>query len=284
MTAPNASIALFADARANHLAEAKAGRSLSVAIPARNEEATVGRIVSAIREALMERTSLVDEIVVLDHDSTDATAEVSAAAGAVVVPTNSVAAEFGPALGKGDVLWRSVIATRGDIIAWLDADLELFTAESVVSLVAPLIFDRSVAMVRADYIRMLEGKPAEGGRVTELAARPLLKLLHPHLAHIRQPLGGEYAVRRDVAQSMPFEVDYGVEIGLLIDVAAAYGPHAIAQADLGHRVHRNRPLHELHDQAGQVMRAMLVRAGASLPETPTVRPPIGSLTGALIPA
>ena len=157
------------------------------------------------------------------------------------------------------MLWRSVEASTGDIVVWLDADLASFTAQYVTALVEPMLNDESIALVRANYQRTLHGEGDEGGRVTELTARPMLKLLYPELAHIRQPLGGEYAIRRDVAKALPFEIDYGVEMGLLIDVARTYGVESIAQADLGVRTHRNRPLSELHEQAIQVMRAALTR-------------------------
>ena len=249
------------DMRPRILAEHKGDRVVSVCIPARNEAATIAPIVQTIHRELVAATHLVDEIVVLDHTSTDGTAAIARAAGARVVSANDTLAAYGPAVGKGDVLWRSLAAARGDVIVWLDADLESFTSDYVTRLLGPLLLDDSVAMVRATYNRTLNGQAAEGGRVTELTARPALKLLFPHLAHVRQPLGGEYAIRRDVAEAVPFEIDYGVEIGLLIDVAERFGAASITQVDLGARVHRNRPLAELHDQAGEVLRAILTRAG-----------------------
>jgi glucosyl-3-phosphoglycerate synthase len=249
------------DLRPRILADHKRGRTISVCIPARNEAATIAPIVQAIHHDLVLQTGLVDEVIVLDHASTDDTAAIAQTAGARVVRANDTLATFGPAIGKGDVLWRSLAAARGDVIVWLDADLESFTSDYVTRLLGPLLLDEHVSMVRATYDRTLNGQSAEGGRVTELTARPALKLLFPELAHVRQPLGGEYAIRRDVAEAVPFEVDYGVEIGLLIDVAAQFGAKSIAQVDLGARIHRNRPLAELHDQAGEVLRAILSRAG-----------------------
>ena len=247
--------------RAHVLAEAKRDQTVSVCIPARNEAATIGGIVSAIRQDLMEQVPLVDELIVMDHDSADATASVATRAGALVVPTDRVARFAGPAVGKGDVLWRSVRASRGDVIVWLDADLEGFSSDYVTGLLGPLLLDERVSLVKAVYDRTLDGAASAGGRVTELTARPALRLLVPELAHVRQPLGGEYAIRRTVAEAVPFEVDYGVEIGLLIDVMRVAGVPSIAQVDLGTRVHRNRPLHELHDQAVEVLRTVLSRSG-----------------------
>ncbi|GDX32743.1 glucosyl-3-phosphoglycerate synthase [Actinomycetes bacterium] len=246
--------------------------TISVCIPARDEAATIGAVISPLHAL----GGLIDEIFVFDHGSTDDTAAVASRAGASVIAADRVLAEFGPTLGKGDVLWRSVYASHGDIIIWLDGDLESSTADYVRGLVAPMLGDETITMVRATYDRTLDGRSSAGGRVTELTARPALKLLQPHLAHIRQPLGGEYAIRRTVAEALPFEVDYGVEIGLLIDVAHAYGVNSIRQVELGPRAHRNRSLAELHVQAGQVLRAVLARSGHA-EMVSNVRPALCSL-------
>lgn len=238
--------------------------AVSVCIPARNEEATVGELVAAVLAHPYLATTGVGEVIVLDHASTDRTAEVARAAGAIVISADDVLAEFGPALGKGDVLWRSVHVARGEVIVWLDADLRSYTHDYLTQLIAPLTDDASIALVRPDYPRTFNGAPAGGGRVTESTAKPALASWHPHLTHIKQPLAGEYAIRRDVAQSLPFEIDYGVEIGLLIDVAAACGTDAIAQVELPARVHRNRPDDELIEPARQVLRTALSRAGLTM--------------------
>jgi glucosyl-3-phosphoglycerate synthase len=251
------------DFSAADLVALKGCHRISLCIPARNEAATVGRIVSTLHAALVRDHPLLDELVVLDHASTDETAAVSRDAGATVISADLVLPEYGPAIGKGDVLWRSLATTSGDIVVWLDADLVGLTADVVVGLVGPLLVDPSVTMVRAVYERALAGQVGEGGRVTELTARPVLSLLHPRLAHVRQPLGGEYAARREVLEAVPFEPDYGVEMGLLIDVAAGWGAESIAQVDVGQRVHRNRPLSSLTGQAREVLRAALSRADTS---------------------
>ena len=261
------------------LLAAKRGRTVSVCIPARNEAPTVGRIVATVQQQLAADCALVDEVVVVDHDSRDATARVAAAAGATVVSADDLLTDFGRTLGKGDVLWRSVLASRGEVIVWLDADLERFSPHYVTGLLGPLLVDPSIALVRATYDRALGGVAGEGGRVTELLARPIIAALFPELTHIRQPLGGEYAIRRDVAERLPFEPDYGVEMGLLLDVAAAYGVAAIAQVDLGERFHRNRPLTALREQSRQVLRAALSRtpAAASVRGAVPLRPPLADL-------
>lgn len=261
-----------------HLQAAKGDRVVSVCLPARDEAATIGAIVSMVRAELQDGCGLVDEVLVLDHGSADDTARVAAAAGAAVRSADDVLAEYGAALGKGDVLWRSVAAARGDVIVWLDADLTSFDTHYVTGLLGPVLTDPTVAMVRATYERTLDGVPGEGGRVTELVARPLLAVLAPALSHVRQPLGGEYAIRRDVAEAVPFEPDYGVEIGLLLDVAAREGVGAIAQVDLGERTHRNRALADLREQSQQVMRAVLSRTTApSVRGAVLLRPPLATL-------
>ena len=264
---------LTSELSVENLVTKKNGRTISVCIPARNEAATIAPILLRIKRELMDAHPLDDQLIVMDHESTDQTAEVASECGATVISANDVMSQFGPALGKGDVLWRSVEASTGDIVVWLDADLASFTAQYVTALVEPMLNDDSITLVRANYLRTLHGEGEEGGRVTELTARPILKLLYPELSHIRQPLGGEYAIRREVAQAMPFEIDYGVEIGLLIDIARTYGVDSIAQAELGVRTHRNRPLTELHEQAIQVMRAALTRdVEIDLHSQITVRP------------
>lgn len=240
--------------------------SISVCIPARNEAATVGALVEAVRQH-----PRADEVIVMDHASHDATARIAQAAGAHVVSADDVLPEFGPALGKGDVLWRSVHVARGDVIVWLDGDLRSYTHEYLTNLIQPLDNDDAIALVRPDYPRTLDGRPTGGGRVTERTAKPALQTWHPHLAHIKQPLAGEYAIRRDIAETLPFEVDYGVEIGLLIDVAATCGTAAIAEVELPARVHRNRPDSELQEPARQVLRTALSRAGLGACH---VRPPL----------
>lgn len=244
------------------------GVTVSVCLPARNEAATVGGIVHSIYRELVAATPLVDELIVIDDGSVDATAEVARRAGAVVVAASELLPSFGPTRGKGDVLWRSLAASTGDIVVWCDADLVDFDTSFVSGLLAPLLGDESIMFVKGYYERRTEGA-AGGGRVTELMAKPLIALLRPDLAHIRQPLGGEYAGRRELLEQLAFDADYGVETGLLLDVADTVGVHGIAQVDLGVRRHRNRPLHELAPQAASVARSLLRRCpGAELAPAP----------------
>lgn len=217
-------------------------QSVSVVLPARNEAETVGAIVSAIRSELAG--SLVDEVVVIDSGSTDATAAVAAAAGARVARAGDVRADLGDRPGKGEALWKGLLATTGDIVVFLDADLQDFAASTVVGLVGPLLTEPGVAFVKAAYDRPLlaggELLAEAGGRVTELVARPLLNAHWPALAGIVQPLGGEYAGRRSLLESVPFVTGYGVDLALLIDVCELAGVDAIAQVDVGGKRHRHQ--------------------------------------------
>ncbi len=233
---------------------AKGGRSVSVCLPARNEEATVGEIVAAIRLELVETVGLVDEVVVVDDGSSDATAERAAQAGARVV--NSTA---GP--GKGQALRGALAAAHGEVLVFLDADVANFGAHFVVGLLGPLLLRPDIGFVKGFYCRPFEGRVGEGGRVTELLARPLLARLFPDLAGVVQPLAGECAARRDVLEAIAFVDGYGVELGMLIDVVGRFGVASLAQVDLGLRVHRNRPLAELTRQAAAVLDVALTRAG-----------------------
>ncbi len=242
------------------LAGAKDGRTVSLCLPARDEAGTVGPIVARTRTALVERTGLVDEILVLDDHSADDTAAVARAAGARVVAAADVLSSHGAGHGKGEALWKSLHAAEGDLIVWCDADVVDFEPHFVVGLLGPLLSDRSVEFVKGCYERP-GSDGGTGGRVTELVARPLLALLFPELAAIRQPLAGEYAGRRELLEQVPFVEGYGVDLGLLIDIAERFGPGVLAEVDLGVRVHRNRPLGELAPQAAEILRMVLQRAG-----------------------
>jgi glucosyl-3-phosphoglycerate synthase len=243
---------------------AKRGRRISVCLPARDEAATVGVIVERIRAELVERHPLVDEILVVDDGSADRTAAVAADAGARVVHAPSVLAGAAPGPGKGEAMWKAVHVSTGELVAFCDADVVDFEPDFVTGLVGPLLTRDDVAFVKGFYERPLGEGGQGGGRVTELAARPAIALLHPHLSGIRQPLAGECAARREVFESVPMIGGYGVDLGLLIDVAERYGVAAMAQVDLGRRVHRNRSLHELSAQATAVTQVALQRSGRGL--------------------
>lgn len=267
---------------ADHPVEAllaqKMDTTISVCLPARDEAATVGAVVEVIVEELQRRYQLVDEVLVVDDGSVDATAAVATAAGATVVSAAGVLGDHGPATGKGEAIWKGLAASRGDVVVWCDADICDFDPTFVTGLLGPLLGDPSVDFVKACYRRDLDGRRGEGGRVTELVARPLLRLRFPHLVGFAQPLAGEFAGRRTVLERLPVAPGYGVDLALLIDVASAIGLDAMAQVDLGHRSHRNRPLHELAVQAQAVLDAGLTRVSASFPDVPAGwRPPLADV-------
>jgi len=239
------------------------GVRVSVCLPARDEEATIGPIVATVRRELMERAGLVDEVLVLDDGSTDTTAEQARLAGGQVHAVAEVLPELTVGEGKGNALWKSLYAAEGDLVCFLDADLRTFGPHFVTRLLEPLLTDRTVGFVKGYYQRPLGGAPTGGGRVNELVARPLLCALFPELASVRQPLGGEYAGRRELFEVVPFVEGWGVELGLLIDLADRFGVDAIAQRDLGVREHRNRSLDELAPQAMAVLLTGLRRAGVA---------------------
>jgi glucosyl-3-phosphoglycerate synthase len=248
------------------------GTTVSVCLPARDEEATVAAVVGAIHAALVDAAPLVDEIVVVDDHSTDRTAEEARRAGARVVDASTVLVDHGEGHGKGEALWKSVHESTGDVVVWVDADIVDFDPVFVVGLLGPLLLDPETHFVKGHY-RRPEAAGVGGGRVTELLARPLLSQFFPELADVAQPLGGEYAGRRALLERLPFVVGYGVDVALLIDAARAVGIEGIAQVDLGVRHHRNRTLDELGPQAVAVSQAILDRAGLRPPGPAVLRRP-----------
>ncbi len=240
--------------------KARQGATVSVVLPALDEEATVGRIVTVIRRELMSpEAPLVDELVVIDSGSTDRTAEVAAAAGARVVHRDAILPRIPAVPGKGEVLWRSLFVTTGEIVCFVDADLREFSPDFVSGIVGPLLTDPEVQFVKAMYDRPLGDEAGQGGRVTELVARPLLNLHWPQLAGFVQPLGGEYAARRSLLEQLPFPVGYGVELGLLVDALHTVGLDALAQVDVGVRKHRHQDGRALGRMAAAIYRTAQLR-------------------------
>ncbi|MFD8233719.1 glucosyl-3-phosphoglycerate synthase [Streptomyces sp. NPDC059696] len=240
-------------------AKQRTGQTVSVVLPALNEEATVGDIASVIRHDLMRQVPLVDELVVVDSGSTDRTSEVAAAAGARVVHRDAILPRLPAVPGKGEVLWRSLLVTRGDIVCFVDADLKDFSSDFVSGIVGPLLTDPGVDLVKAMYDRPLGGAAGQGGRVTELMARPLLNMHWPQLAGFVQPLGGEYAARRSLLEQLPFPVGYGVELGMLVDALHLAGLDALAQVDVGVRKHRHQDGQALGRMAAAIYRTAQLR-------------------------
>lgn len=241
--------------------------SVAVVLPALNEQETVGAIVTVIRDELLG--SLVDDLLVVDSGSEDATAEVARDHGARVVAVADTLPGLPPLPGKGETMWRGLAATDADLVVFVDADLRSFTTDYVSGLLGPLIMDPGVHLVKAVYERpLVAGEsvvPAGGGRVTELVARPLLNLYWPQLAGIIQPLAGECAARRSLLERLPFPVGYGVEFALLVDTAEMLGVDAIAQVDLGVRLHRHHDERKLGLMAAQILQTAVRRLDPELP-------------------
>lgn len=239
------------------------GETVSVVIPARNEAETVGDVVSVLRRELVEDIPLVTELVVIDSDSTDDTARVAADAGAAVHRSGDIASHLGSHPGKGEALWKSLFVTTGDHLVFVDADLTSWGPHFVTGLVGALTADGSTQLVKGWYDRVLDvdgrAPSTEGGRVTELVARPVLDLWWPELAGVVQPLAGEWAVRRSLMESITVPTGYGVEIATLIDTHARHGLEAIAQVDLGARAHRHQKDHDLAVMAAELLAVVHAR-------------------------
>lgn len=253
------------------LRQAKGAARVSVVLPACNERRTVGAIVAAIRADLMGEQPLVDEVVVIDSRSTDDTARLAREAGALVFAQDRVLPGLPPGSGKGEALWKSLAVTTGDLVVFLDADVRNFTSSFVTSLLGPLLMRPDIGYVKASYDRPMAGAADSGGRVTELVARPLLNLHWPLLAGFVQPLAGEYAARRTLLERVPFFTGYGVEFGLLVELLEAHGLGALAQVDLGTRVHSHQSTAALGRMAGQILLtawSLLQRHGLILASEP----------------
>jgi glucosyl-3-phosphoglycerate synthase len=250
---------------AEDLAERKRvqGLTVSVVIPARNEESTVGEVVEVLGGRLRDRVGLIDELLVVDADSEDATGEVARAAGARVVRQSEVLPASGTALGKGEALWKGLAATGGDLVVFVDADIVDIGPRFVVGLLGPLLTDPQVRFAKAAYDRPLhldgQMRATGGGRVTELLARPLIAAFWPELAWLAQPLSGEYAGRRELLESLPFVRGYGVELAMLVDILEREGADVIAQVDLGRRIHVHQPLDALGRMSAEILHVALDR-------------------------
>lgn len=236
----------------------KGAQLVSVVVPARDEAPTVRAAIAPILAAHGRRggSGLLDELLVVDDASRDATATVARAAGATV-------RRIARSRGKGHAMAQGAKHASGDLVVFLDADVLDARPDWLPQLVGPLVCGEGIELVKGYYDRPIDGRPTGGGRVTELVARPVLSLLHPELHAILQPLAGETALRRSTVLELGIEPDYGAELGLLLDVAARFGPGAIAQVDLGVRTHRNRPLDQLASVARDVLRVAFAHAGAA---------------------
>jgi glucosyl-3-phosphoglycerate synthase len=241
----------------------KKGLKISLCIPTLNEEKTIGKEVIIFKSELMHRYPLLDEFAIIDSGSTDNTLDIAATFGADVYSSRDILKSLGEKKGKGENLWKAIYQLNGDIIVYIDADIKNIHPRFVYGLVAPLIHRSNIQYVKAFYDRPLASsqgiRPSGGGRVTEILIRPLFSLFFPELTAIIQPLSGEYAVRRQVLEKIPFPIGYGVETSHLIDVYHRWGMDAFAQTDLDRRVHRNQPTRSLGRMAFGILQTFLSR-------------------------
>jgi glycosyltransferase involved in cell wall biosynthesis len=254
----------FSDLRALMALKEKQGITISLALPALNEEETVGNVIDILKTALMDEIPLLDEIVLIDSDSDDNTVAIAEACGVqTYIHQEILKDELGAHVGKGEALWKSLYVTKGDIIAWVDTDITNIHPRFIYGLIGPLLKNPVIQYVKGFYARPIEidGKLHSygGGRVTELVARPLLNLFYPELSGIIQPLSGEYAGRRSTLEQVPFFSGYGVETGLLIDILDRFGLESIAQNDLEMRVHHNQPLINLSKMSFAILQVFIAR-------------------------
>ena len=235
--------------------------AISLALPALNEEETIGDVIRANQRVLIEQKPLLDEIILMDSNSTDRTRKIAEDMGIPVYIHQEVLPKYGARTGKGEALWKSLFVTKGDIVIWVDTDIRNFHPRFVYGLIGPLLYRTKLNFVKGFYRRPLkigqELQPGRGGRVTELTARPLLNLFYPELSGIIQPLAGEYGGRREVLERVPFSSGYGVEIGLLIDIFEQYKLSSFAQVDLLERIHKNQSLSNLSKMSFAIIQTLI---------------------------
>ncbi len=236
------------------IAEARE-HSVSVCLPARECAGTVAEIVGVLDG--LRGAGVIDEIVVIDAASADGTPELAGRAGAIVHQEGELLSDLGPCQGKGDAMWRALTVLSGELVIYLDADIEGFQGHFVTGLLGPLVCERDVDFVKAFYRRPFAQEgislPEGGGRVNHLMARPALKLFYPELASVRQPLAGEIGAKRELLERLPFAGGYGVEIGMLIDVYREVGLRRMAQVDLDVHHNHHQPLLALTAMAETVL-------------------------------
>jgi glucosyl-3-phosphoglycerate synthase len=244
----------------------KQGLTISLCLPTLNEAKTIGKEIILFKSELIDRYPLIDEIAVIDSGSTDDTREIAAAFGADVYLSSEILPQVGEKKGKGENLWKAVYQLKGDIICYVDADIANIHPRFAYGLIAPLIYNPEMKYVKAFYDRPLafsQGvRPSGGGRVTEILVRPLFSLFYPELTGLIQPLSGEYAVRREVLEQIPFPIGYGVETSHILDVYKKWGLEAFGQTDLDQRVHRNQETLSLGKMAFGILRTFLARSQA----------------------
>ena len=265
----------FSDLEALCRAKQRAGLKVSLCIPTLNEEKTIGKEIAVLKTALMDRIPLIDEFTVIDSGSTDRTAEICASSGVDFLYSGDILPRFGFKRGKGENLWKGIYQLTGDIICFVDADISNIHPRFVYALIAPLLLNRNTHYVKSFYERPLvhssgDIRASGGGRVTEILVRPMFSLFYPELTQLFQPLSGEYAVRREVLERIPFPVGYGVETSHLLDVYEHWGMDAFAQVDLDKRIHRNQSTSALGRMSFGILQSLLSRLRAQGKMTTTM--------------
>jgi len=237
---------------------------ISLCLPTLNEEKTIAKEILIVKSELMTRYPLLDEIVVIDSESTDKTREIARSFGADVYKATEILPDLESFKGKGENLWKALYVTKGDIIVYIDADIKNIHHRFVYGLLGPLILFDNIKYVKAFYDRPIAmGKskirPTGGGRVTELVVRPLFSLFFPELTQILQPLSGEYAGFREIYEAIPFPIGYGVETSMILDIYEKWGLDVIAQVDLDRRIHRNQDTRALGKMAFVILMTFINR-------------------------
>ena len=281
----------FADLEALAKRKAELGIRVSLALPTINVARTLGPILEVCRP-LKDKHGLIDQLAVIDSRSTDDTAAVALDGGAEVYIDQDILPELTPATGKGEALWKSLAVLDGEIIVWIDSDIINFHPRFVYGLLGPLLAFPEIGYIKSFYRRPLiapdgERLENEGGRVTEICARPLLNMFWPPLANLIQPLSGESAARRTILESLPFFTDYAVEVGLLVQILRHYGLGAMAQVDLEERAHINQPLSKLGRMSFAILQALfklLREEGVALDRLPSdIRETFSIVDGEYVP-
>lgn len=253
----------FADVEQLVALKQRQGVTISLALPALNEGATLGPLLDTLKGRLHDDVPLLDEIVLIDSNSTDDTRTIAAERGIPVYVHQQILPHYGSFTGKGEALWKSLYVTRGDIVVWVDTDIHDVHPRFVYGLIGPLLREPRLQFTKGFYRRpIMHGDQlvaAGGGRVTELVARPLFNLFYPELSGFLQPLSGEYAGRRSVLERLPFFTGYGVETGLLIDLLHDIKLEGMAQVDLQQRVHRNQDLYDLSRMSFAIIQVVVDR-------------------------
>ncbi len=237
----------------------KNNTTISLGLPTLNEADTIATEILVLRDELVDNYPLLDEIAVIDSGSTDDTCKIANDHGAIVYQASECLPEAGPHRGKGESLWKSIYLLNGDIIIWIDADIKNIHPKFVYGLVGPLLTDPTIGYVKAFYDRPISAgsrmRPTGGGRVSEIMMRPIMNLFFPELNGFIQPLSGEYAGRRSMLETLQFDIGYGVEICLLIDILEKFGLDSMAQVDLDKRVHKNKQMPALTQMSFGILHA-----------------------------